>query len=474
MKKKVILAVCILLLLLLGGFFWHRSTYIQIESETLRRDITRLEVTGEQVPDTAVLQQLTALEILDVRSIPLSIAQYESLKEALPNCRILWNVPFQGSYLSEDTAELSILTLSEEDFASIAYLPSLKTVNADGCSDYDLLMQLKAQYPRLEIHYTVTIQGVSYDENTTTLTVSDAAGLDRVISYLPNLQQVTFTETAADPDAIYQLVTDYPQVVFLWNLTVFGIEMPNTATELILSGIPMQDTTEVESYLKYFPDLKRVEMCDCGISSEEMDALSKRWPEIRFVWTINIGFGKVRTDITAFMPMHLGYTKAFPFSDKDCVDLKYCVDLVCLDLGHMRVNDLSFLSYMPNLKYLIVADIPCQDFSVLTQLKDLIYLEIFFTKFTDLEILLELPNLQDLNISYTPVDDIEVFKQMTWLKRLWVAGTAISNDEFTELSNTLSDTKVVMFIDHATAGGWRNHQNYFDMRDLLGAGYMSE
>ena len=475
MKKKLLILLCAVIIVgLIGGYLWHRNTFIQIGTETLRRDVTSYTVSGDQMPETALLLELHALEVLDARNVPLTAAEYDALKEALPNCRILWMIPFQGNTYEEDTETLTVASLTPDDLSILPYFPSLKSVDANGCTDYEQLLSLKAQYPALNVSYNVTIQDQTYQDNTTEISLADAdiAQLRAAIPYLPQLAKVTFTGITPDNDEIYQLMCDYPNIEFLWNLSLFGMEMSNTATELILSGITMKDTSEVESFLKYFPKLERVEMCDCGIPSEEMDALSKRWPDVRFVWSVMIGKGKIRTDSVGFIPWKFGYDAENPLYDRHVKELKYCVDMVCLDLGHMKVSDLSFLQYMPKLKYLIVGELPCPDFSPITLCKELIYLEIFNTTFAHQEILLEMTNLQDLNMGSTKVYGTEVLKQMTWLKRLWLAGTGLSFAEYDELVAALPDTQVVMHIPHSTAGGWRDHQNYRDMRDLLGMFYM--
>ena len=154
----VLICFAVLLALLLGGFYYQRTTYIRIGEETLRRDITELTLSGDHLPETALLQQLPRLTQLDARNIPLSISAYDALREALPNCRILWKVPFQGAYLDEDTTELSVLSLSADDLRAIGYFPSLKTVRAEGCRDYDALMLLMEEYPQLEVSYCVVFQ----------------------------------------------------------------------------------------------------------------------------------------------------------------------------------------------------------------------------------------------------------------------------------------------------------------------------
>ena len=85
---------------------------------------------------------------------------------------------------------------------------------------------------------------------------------------------------------------------------------------------------------------------------------------------------------------------------------------------------------------------------------------------------MELTNLQDLNLCYTTVEDVEILKQMTWLKRLWIAGCGLNTPQYESLLASMPETQVVLHITEATGGGWRDHQNYRDMRDLLGMAYM--
>lgn len=473
-KRILLLSLVTLLVVCLCGCQRAAPEQIETVPETLPSEVLTLELTGPELPIWETLAQYTGLRQLDARNVPLTLAQYDQLREIFPNCEILWLVPFQDHRLDPAAAELTVTALSDEDLEAIAHFPNLQKIHAEECRDYDNLMVLKATYPQIAVTYNVELgdELLPWDTETYTAENADIAEIAGALPYLPGLKEVFFVGETPANEEIYDIMCRYPDISFQWELTLFGITAPNTATTLILSEIPMEGTSEVESYLKYFPDLERVEMCDCGIPSDDMAALSERYPEIRFVWTIKVGNGTIRTDTTAFIPYKLGYHISRPLYDKDCTELKYCIDMVCLDMGHMRVKDFSFLANMPKLKYLIVADTPCKDFSVLADLKELIYLEIFVTDFTEHELLLGLTNLQDLNLGTTPMNDISVLKQMTWLQRLWIPGTRINREQLQELHDALPNTKIVYYAQHSTDQGWRNHQNYRDMRDLLGMFYM--
>ena len=540
MKKhiKVILAAFFLLAILAAALVWFGSTHTCINGRFYRLAAVEVVLKGEDLPDAELLKQMPDLQVLDVRNISVQPEQYDALRAELPACRILWQVPVFGGSYDNTVTQLNTLTVTARDVENMAYFPELKTVDAIGCTDYDMLLELQGAYPAVEVVYTVNINGKAVRENTGELTIeggdasdlleavaylpklkkvdaqacsdyetldlirtscpglellytvpvcgeawpsgterltvhdADTAELSRMLPYFPALTEVVLTDAVVDNDAIYQMMCDYPEVIFQWNFSVHGVETSSTATELILSDIPMETVEEVEKSLKYFYDLQRVEMCQCGISSEEMDALGKRHPQIRFVWSIPMGKGYLRTDATAFIPYTYGFDFNGPCNDTQTRELKYCVDMVCLDLGHMRMKDLSFLEYMPNLKYLILADTQATDYSPIAGLTELIFLELFNSDFRDTELLLNLTKLEDLNLAWTKLKDPQLLGQMTWLERLWATRVGLTDEGNRALKEALPDTQVYVHGQHPTEGGWRQAQNYYDMRDLLGMEYM--
>ena len=480
-KKKWAVSFCLAAALLIGlltGTVWFDRNHATIGEDKIPCDTTELILPAGSLPDFTELERLTELTVLDVRALNLSVSDYNQLQEILPDCIIAWNVPFQGTAIPNDITELTVATLSKQDLDALVYFENLQILHGEAIRDYALLMELKERYPQLDLRYEVTLNGVTYTQDfipaLTSLTVHDAdiQALENALPCFTGLKEIIFTGKAPENEAIYRLMGHYPNITFQWELELFGIQTSSLAKTLILSGIPMESTDEVESYLKYFPNLTRVEMCDCGIPSNQMDALAQKYPEIRFVWTIKIGNGTLRTDATAFIPFKLGHTLYRPLYDEHCTELKYCIDLECLDLGHMQLTDLSFLNYMPKMKYLIVVDMPCKDFSPLANLKELVYLEIFCTSFTDHTLLQGLTKLEDLNIGTTPAKDVSGLHQMTWLKRLWLPGVNLNKGQIKALYAALPDTHIVLYAEHSTASGWRNHPNYRTMRDLLDMFYM--
>lgn len=482
MKKFLMILLCLLTVLGIGGYFgyrYYRDTYLVMGEQTYRRDITELDFSGGELPEPETLREFPQLRKLNLLNTGLTVAQYEVYRGALPECEILWELPFQGGYLPLDTETLTLEQLTEEDMALLPYLTELKSVDATAMTDLETVMALQAARPELEIAYQVCVGGQILNKDTAELTLenADIQELADKLAYLPAMKNITFTGTAPENEAIYDLMQTYPDVTCHWNFTFFDIPVTSDTTELDLSGIPMENVETLEAGLKYFNDLQKVVMCDTGLPSEEIDALWKRNPETRFVWNVRIGRFTVRTDIIALMPFQFGYngTKGIRLYDKDCTEMKYLVDMVCMDFGHMGITDVSFLEYMPNLEYLIIADTMVSDITPMQNLKKLKYLEAFLCNIRDISPLTGCTALEDVNLSNNPIRDITPLAQIESLNNIWISGVNWPYEQKQVLNEAKPDAKIVYYQNvGSTSEGWRSLDNYFNQRDMLGMWYMSD
>ena len=473
MKKFLIILLAVLLIGAAACFLYFGTDLFAPDEGTVPPVVTQVDLRGQTLPNLEELAQQTQLTWLDLRDTGLTVEQYKALASSLPHCEILWSVPFQGQYYPNDTTTLQVTQLTEEDAALLAYFPGLTQLDASGCYDYALLKQLQEQYPQWDIRYQVSVAGQTLEPTATALTVQDPvlAELEAVLPYLPQLETLTLTGTLPANEEIHKLQVAYPDVCFVWSFPLCGVEVSTMDSLIVLSNIPMESTQEVESALPYFNNLERVEMCDCGISNEEMDALGKRNPETRFIWTVSVGWKiRLRTDALYLMP-----TKYETIIDNnDIANLKYCIDIICIDLGHHQVTDISFVQYMPHLKYLVLADTQISDISPLAGLQELEYLELFVTNVRDYSPLIQCPNLKDLNICYAAPRDASALVQLTSLENLYIKTGGVPY-YIEELQQALPNTNIVYDSSkdsHSTGDGWRKLPRYYEMRDILGMHYM--
>ena len=433
--------------------------------------LTLSSITDDEIP---LLDYFPGLNRLDMRDCS-DVEAILKVKERYPHCDIQWMVPFQGGTLSHNTKKLTLTSLSEEDLEAFAHFTALKSVDARACKNLDAVMALREQYPDLDITWAVPIQGSYYGQDTASLELADADAEELMakIQYLPHLEAITLTGEVPENEAIYELKTTFPNVEFIWDFELCGKKVNSNDQEIDLSGIKMESVDEVEYSLKYFNRLEKVVMCKCGIPSEEMDALWKRHPEIRFVWSAYFAGQYIRTDATTFMPWKLGYTKnGVPgMSNEAAKELKYLVDLVAIDIGHNNINDLSFLYYMPNVEYLMMCCSGVSDLTPVGSLKKLKYLEIWENNITDLSPLTECTALEDINFTYTAAKSLEPLFGLP-LKHIWFSGKQYAKEQVQELVDNFPNSTVTYQGEWPTSLGWRDIPNYFAQRDLLNMFYM--
>ena len=496
-----------------GGVIWCLSRYAIVNFHLYPRDSQVLRLNGQE----------------------LRTKHYDSLRRQLPECEIYWDVPFQGSRYPNDTTELTVTSLTDEDVALLAYFPQLQVVNAQQCTDYARLQALRLARPEVQVDYGVTLGAQRYDWDARQIQV-DAIGQEEInlLEYLPNLETVTIgggadtanfaqlqqycydrglefsvrlgnrivaddqTEVTAqdvtgdelnllpflpelerlrlvNPQAPAETVTSlsatYPDVDITWEIEIWGVTCASDQSweeEMDLSEGTPGTLEEVEAAMAYFPEATQVYLGDCGLDNEEI-AEYREWAreDYKVVWLVHCGRVPTRTDATSFMPSRDGVGN---FRDEESYNLRYCEDMIAIDIGHMgNVRDVSFLAYMPELKYLILAHTSVSDISAISNCKKLIFLELDWSPISDYTPLLGCTALEDLNIGKYGAD-VTPICSMTWLKNVWCIfrpGAA------GQIAAALPDTHVVASGNATVSSGWRNLPNYYDMRDALGMYYMS-
>lgn len=537
--RRVMLLLTALLLLVAGGLFlWYNSGCVMVGDKLCTGGTTRLDLSGQPYEDADTLMEMTWLRELDLRQNGMTVEQYDALRAALPQCDIAWTVPFQGEEYPNDTEHLSVVALSDEDMGRLAYFPQLKSVDATRCTDLTIVIALMRTYPALsvqyvvplggellpsdaqtaslgsdsvqaleqalpmlpdllevdatqcpdfvglcalqqrwpqvKIRYTVMLSGGSADCDATELTVKDPVleQLERALECLPKLEKLTLTGKLPDSAQLYLLRQRFPAVTFQWSFALYGKTVSTVDTELDFSKMTLGSIEALEQALPWFYALEKVALWDCDVPSREIGEMAERNPSVRFIWTVNIGSQiRIRTDATCLMPFQYGVT----LTDADTAELKYCVDMICLDLGHSQISDVSFLAYMPKLQYLTLGETPVSDISALAGLEELVFLELFLTNVKDYSPLLSCPKLEDLNLSYAIPGDVDVLCRLTQVKNMYLKGMW-QTEWKQQLQTELPDTHFVFAGTgdvSSTGDGWRNLENYYKMRDLLGMPYMS-
>ena len=249
-----------------------------------------------------------------------------------------------------------------------------------------------------------------------------------------------------------------------------GLTVPLDTERIDFGRTKVQDYDALKGFLFSLPALRHVDMYATPISGAQADELAELFPGITFGWTLRIRCKDhnhdIRTDATAFSTLH---NKRSPkHTSDDFRILKYCKNLLALDIGHNRVTDLDFLYDLPNLRVLILAINEITDITPLASLHDLEYAEIFKNRITDLRPLVNLSKLVDLNIGFNSISDWSPLCGMRGLERLWVYSSsvygvggrrALTDQVVSDLRRNLPDTTIDS-THYPTAGGWRDHPRY--------------
>ena len=163
MKKKTLVIISLVLLVILaaltGGGLWLKNNHVFVNMRPYPKNAQELDLRGKKI----------------------SLNDYMELSHLLPECDIVWDVPFQGGSHSSDSQELIIGDLTADDIARLALFEDLQTIDAYGCRDYAALLEAKKAYPQVDFSYNVTIGGVPYGEDTTEVTLTQVRREDMTL-----------------------------------------------------------------------------------------------------------------------------------------------------------------------------------------------------------------------------------------------------------------------------------------------------
>lgn len=407
-----------------------------------------------------------------------------SLEQSFPHLAVSWTVPLDGEHVEPGVTTLSLSANvgAQELEEKLVCFPALTEVSVagNGLSTEEKLA-VKTAHPDIHFVWDIDYGGRTYKSGETAIDLAgksvDLQELLRVAPLFDGVTSLDMSGCGFTNDQMLSVMQAFPNAEVLWDFSIYGVAVTSLDEEVDLSGIQISDTSEIENALQYMPRLKKVIMSDCGISNEDMDALNKRHEDVRFVWTVY--FGRcyfLRTDETGFIAsLFQGSESNYSLLDDEGVQpLKYCTDLIALDLGHMAFKNLDFVRDMKSLRYLITADGMVEDISVLAELPELYFAELFLCPIKDFSPLLECENLRHLNICHCWPEDMEVIKQLDQLERLWFMSGALTYQDIIDLREALPHVELQLGLEGtATGGTWRYVDAYYEMRDLLGAYYMA-
>ncbi len=459
---------------------------VPFQGGLVKDDTRELELETLSAEDVVLLDYLTALEVVKGQACG-DYANLAALQQRRPEVRVEYEMSIGGKTYDEGTRRLEVDAITAEELAAVPYLPALEAVVVTAGGDGSRLDDLRNWCLDQGVGFYVVLGGqeVPGDARTVEAAAVTDAELE-LLALLPDLREMTLREPAASPEALAALEETYPHADICWEVEICGNTYSHDTVEVDLSQTVVEDLAEVEARMAYLPKAEKLILGLCGLDdiywgnskaknivaneleNEEVAAFRDRVRDrYKVVWTVRLGPDiALRTDADDFMPGHFGIGRLFT---SHAYNLRYCEDMVCLDVGHMTLSDVSFLEFMPKLKYLILAHTEVQNIEPIRHCKELVFLELDWSCVRDYGPLVGCTALEDLNIGKTHCDITPVL-EMTWLKNLWmIEGSARAAYQ---ASQALPDTRVVASGAVTVGSGWRKLPNYYAMRDALGMYYM--
>ena len=211
-----------------------------------------------------------------------------------------------------------------------------------------------------------------------------------------------------------------PNANINYVFSAFGKQINLNDTTLDFRRCPMTDGgAEVRDILTNMPWVTYLDLDTCGLDDETCASIRDDFPNTEVVWRVWFGGGiyTVRTDTERIFASNEALGSLSPENDQS---LKYCTKVKYLDLGHNgALQDIWFVSYMPDLEVFICILGGITDISPLANCPHLEFLEIFSNYIDDISPLANCHELKHLNASNNPgLSDITCLYDID-LERFW-------------------------------------------------------
>ena len=471
-----------------------------------------LDARSATLTDYSPALHLRSLRLLDARGNPrFTEADFNAVTGALPKCEVKWSIPIAGNYYDSDVQDIDVSALSlsageiaalreqypdkrfttsvvnvlgqsldpettvldlsgreaidiNEVLEALELLPEVTQVDLRGTPlSADDIAALTAARPEARFLCTFDLPfEMTTEDSVVTLPAGGYAELAAAMAfmdYMPNLQYMDARAITLTESESQSVQADPRSARLAFNFTVYGRQVSTLDTELNLDGVTLSGRDEVEQLLSRMPALKKLSLCDCGLSDQDMGALFDAHPGVKFIWWVSFGKYRLRTDATAFTTNLYANNKEH-YTSETFAPLRYCTDLLYLDIGHCDLTSLENFRGLTKLRVLILADNEITDISPLAGMNDLEYVEVFLNKITDFSPLANKEKLIDLNIYYCPIADVTPLTTCKALQRLWLGQCGLSSSEINTLKQALPDCKINAKGSASTGHGWREHKRY--------------
>ncbi len=425
-----------------------------------------INLTNTSIDDLTPLYECNALERVIMQNKVLYAQQCIEFYDMCPEAILICDVNVGGEVYDSLVEALKVSNTDADSIKSFAALRKLKKLDLSECvvSD-DTYDYLCARLTNCDILRKVNFDGAEYLSDVKSLTLTadiNESEIDR-LKYFTALEIVD--ARACDGDELVNKISElYPQLKINSPITFLGVKV-GTADEVIDLRGKKYSLKEVKAALaenlQYFNNLKKIDMCGCGLKNSEMQQLVEAYPDIKFVWIVKFGRWKVRTDAVVFSALNSNIEEQKIYSEKNYAPLfKYCTDLIAVDLGHSVIANISSISNFKNLRALILTDNKITDISSFAELKNLEFIEMNINRVKSVEPLKDLKNLKYINIySSKSATDLSSLYNHDNLE-ITIFHRTVSQEERQRFRESNPNCQAFFSVDSAkitTNKAWRNN-----------------
>lgn len=423
-------------------------------------DLTIAVHTQEEL---AQLDEYPDLKTLDLTGSTLDTATIGEWVAIHPWIAITHTVSIGGQTVSNDITELSLAGENcdfEELVQNLDYLPhltSLKLHNAPLTAEQ--ISAIADEYEDVEISLTADLLGDCLDGYTTQLDLSSIASADveaitQQLQLFPVLTDVELMDASGSSKLTLQdvelLMAAKPETQFHYHFDLFGktISTTDTTIEFTDTAIGNEGVAQLREALDFLTGCTYLKLDNCGIDNEVLAALQADYPNVQVVWRVFLDNYSLLTDAES---LRLTNT----VTDENASVLQYCTSMKYLDLSPSRLSDFSFVSHMPQLEAATLSQTYISDLTPFAGCQNLQWLEVAeCPKLEDLSPLKDLTNLKYLNISTTGVTDLSVLDDLP-LENLMCLNSKVPSEDRTAAEEAHPDALVRFGAGYAYGYGWR-------------------
>lgn len=485
-----ILIMVMMLLAAVAGCGAEQPEETTAPTEDPKLLVTELQMKAENDGDLKALEEYPNLKSLDLRG-SVCYDAIQTYMEAHPQVDVLFDITIGDTAYDPgmETLTLENGTFDVGELAErISYFTALKELSLPGTSlTAEELKALAESRPDMSLKYTVLLQNMEISGDTADLNLAHLGTeqTGEIVSVLPqlmNLTDVYLTDAEGEsgfeiPD-VKAIMDAVPGVNIHYSFKLFGktVSTMDEQVEYVKDYIGDEGVEQIRQALDIMPKCTYLLMDRCSVSNSVMAQLRDDYPEKKIVWRIYYAKSNCLTDVTVFRCVE-------QLNDGNSKQLKYCTDVVYMDIGHSyNLSDLSFVSYMPNLKVAIVADCYTNSLEPFAACKNLEWIEIVnCVRLKDISPLGECLNLRGVNMSYSfSIDDLSPLYGLEHLERLFLGRHDLPQETVDEAKAALPNCWVtdkswdVAWIGFNYSVGWRlddEHtfaQWYEEIREVFG------